>query len=259
MSSIISKKERFGCGCFSTEMRVVQDVCMCYTLAMIRLKNLTKMYGPDAVGLRNINLHIRPGEFVSIVGQSGTGKTTLAKMLIAEEKPTAGSIQIGGWEIGRIRNRDVPTLRRQIGVVFQDFKLLKKKTVWENVAFAQEVSGIRRGHIKKTVPNVLRIVGLQGKEHRYPRQLSGGEQQRVAIARSLVHRPKIIVADEPTGNLDSINTQEIIDILKKINEFGTTIVLVTHDKEVVNALRKRVLTLHGGEIIADHEEGKYIL
>jgi len=226
---------------------------------MIRLKNLTKMYGPDSIGLRNINLHIRPGEFVSIVGQSGTGKTTLAKMLIAEEAPTAGSIQIGGWEIGRIRGRDVPTLRRQIGVVFQDFKLLPKKTVWENVAFAQEVSGVRRKHIKATVPNVIRIVGLQGKEHRYPRQLSGGEQQRVAIARSLVHRPKIIVADEPTGNLDSINTQEIVDILKKINEFGTTIVLVTHDKEVVNALRKRVLTLHGGEIIADHEEGKYIL
>lgn len=226
---------------------------------MIRLKNLTKMYGPDAVGLRNINLHIRPGEFVSIVGQSGTGKTTLAKMLIAEERPTAGSIQIGGWEISRIRGRDIPTLRRQIGVVFQDFKLLPKKTVWENVAFAQEVSGIRRKHIKSTVPNVIRIVGLQGKEHRYPRQLSGGEQQRVAIARSLVHRPKIIVADEPTGNLDSINTQEVVDILKKINEFGTTIVLVTHDKEVVNALRKRVLTLHGGEIIADHEEGKYIL
>lgn len=226
---------------------------------MIRLKNISKIYGSDSIGLKNVNLHIRPGEFVSIVGRSGTGKTTLAKMLIAEEKPSKGSIQIGGWEISRIRNRDVPTLRRQIGVVFQDFKLLPKKTVWENVAFAQQVSGVRGRHIKKTVPNVLRIVGLNGKEHRYPRQLSGGEQQRVAIARALVHRPKIIVADEPTGNLDSINTQEVIHILKKINEFGTTIVLVTHDKEVVNALRKRVLTIDGGEIVSDHEEGKYIL
>lgn len=226
---------------------------------MIRLKNISKLYGSDSIGLKNVNLHIRPGEFVSVVGRSGTGKTTLAKMLIAEEAPSSGSIQIGGWEISRIRHRDVPTLRRQIGVVFQDFKLLPKKTVWENVSFAQEVSGARRRHIKQTVPNVLRIVGLTGKEHRYPRQLSGGEQQRVAIARALVHRPKIIVADEPTGNLDSINTQEVIDILKKINEFGTTIVLVTHDKEVVNALRKRVLTIDGGEIVSDHEEGKYIL
>ena len=226
---------------------------------MIRLKNISKMYGHDSIGLKNINLHIRPGEFVSVVGQSGTGKTTLVRMLIAEERPSSGSIQIGGWEIGRIRPGDIPLLRRQIGVVFQDFKLLPKKTVYENVAFALEVSGVSGGYIRKNVPKVLRIVGLQGKEHRYPRQISGGEQQRVVIARSLVHRPKIIVADEPTGNLDSINTQEVIDIFKKINEFGTTIVLVTHNKEVVNALRKRVLTLHGGEIVSDHEEGKYIL
>jgi len=226
---------------------------------MIRLKNVSKMYGPGIVGVKNVNLHIRPGEFVSIVGQSGTGKSTLVKMLIAEEKPTSGSIQIGGWEIGRIRDKDVPGLRRQIGVVFQDFKLLPKKTVFENVAFALEVAGVSGRRIREVVPHVLRIVNLAGKEGRYPRQLSGGEQQRVVIARSLVHRPKIIVADEPTGNLDSIHTREIVDIFRKINEFGTTVVMVTHNREVVNAMRKRVLTIHAGEIVADHEDGKYLI
>jgi len=226
---------------------------------MIRLKNVSKMYGPGIVGVKNVNLHIRPGEFVSIVGQSGTGKSTLVKLLIAEESPSGGSIQVGGWEIGRIRDKDVPGLRRQIGVVFQDFKLLQKKTVYENVAFALEVSGISGRRIREVVPHVLRIVNLSGKEGRYPQQLSGGEQQRVVIARSLVHRPKIIVADEPTGNLDSIHTREIVDIFRKINEFGTTVVMVTHNREVVNALRKRVLTIHAGEIVADHEDGKYLI
>jgi cell division transport system ATP-binding protein len=226
---------------------------------MIRFKNISKMYGPEIVGVKNVNLHIRPGEFVSIVGQSGTGKSTLVKLLIAEEKPTSGSIQIGGWEVGRIREKDVPGLRRQIGVVFQDFKLLPKKTVYENVAFALEVAGVPGRRIREVVPHVLRIVNLSGKEGRYPKQLSGGEQQRVVIARSLVHRPKIIVADEPTGNLDSIHTTEIVDIFKKINEFGTTVVMVTHNREIVNALRKRVLTIHAGEIVADHEDGKYLI
>ena len=226
---------------------------------MIRLKNVSKMYGPGIVGVKNVNLHIRPGEFVSIVGQSGTGKSTLVKLLIAEEAPTGGSIQVGGWEIGRIRDKDVPGLRRQIGVVFQDFKLLPKKTVYENVAFALEVAGVAGRRIREVVPHGLRIVNLAGKEDRYPKQLSGGEQQRVVIARSLVHRPKIIVADEPTGNLDSIHTREIVDIFRKINEFGTTVVMVTHNREVVNALRKRVLTIHAGEIVADHEDGKYLI
>lgn len=226
---------------------------------MIRLKNVSKMYGPGIVGIKNVNLHIRPGEFVSIVGQSGTGKSTLIKMLIAEEAPTSGSIQVGGWEIGRIRDKDVPGLRRQIGVVFQDFKLLPRKTVYENVAFALEVAGASGGRIREVVPHVLRIVNLSGKEGRYPQQLSGGEQQRVVIARSLVHRPKIIVADEPTGNLDSIHTREVVDIFRKINEFGTTVVMVTHNREVVNSLRKRVLTIHAGEIVADHEDGKYLI
>ena len=226
---------------------------------MIRLKNVSKLYAPDIVGVKDVNLHIRPGEFVSIVGQSGTGKTTLIKMLIAEEKPTSGSIQIGGWEISNIRSNDIPLLRRQIGVVFQDFKLLPMKTVYENVAFALEVAGVPSRRIREVVPHVLRIVNLQGTEKRYPNQLSGGQQQRVVIARSLVHRPKIIVADEPTGNLDSINTGEVIDIFRKINEFGTTVVMVTHNREVVNMLRKRVVTISSGEIVADHEEGKYLI
>ncbi len=224
---------------------------------MITLKNVSKFYSRDSVGLNEVSLHIEPGEFVSIVGQSGTGKTTLVKMLIAEERPSAGSIEIGGWDITQIGLSDIPLLRRQIGVIFQDFKLLPKKTVKENVAFALEVAGEKRSRIGAVVPRVLEIVGLPHKLDRYPHQLSGGEQQRVAIARSLVHRPKILVADEPTGNLDSINTQEIIEILKKINEFGTTIVLVTHNREIVNQLRRRVVVLHEGRVSSDEREGKY--
>jgi cell division transport system ATP-binding protein len=226
---------------------------------MIRFKNVSKTYPPDVVGLQNVNVHIRPGEFVSIVGQSGTGKTTFAKLLIAEERPTKGQIVIGGWDISAIKNSEVPLLRRQIGVVFQDFKLLPKKTVYENVAFALEVCGAAPRKIKSVVPQALKIVGLTGKADRYPKQISGGEQQRVVIARSLVHRPKIIVADEPTGNLDSLNTREIIDLLKKINEFGTTVVLVTHNRDVVNELARRVITIDRGMIVSDQEEGKYLL
>jgi len=226
---------------------------------MIRFKNVSKIYPPEVIGLQNVNLHIRPGEFVSIVGQSGTGKTTLVKLLIAEERPTRGQIIVGGWDISGIRNSEVSLLRRQIGVVFQDFKLLPKKTVYENVAFALEVAGASGKRIKAIVPQALKIVGLTDKADRYPRQISGGEQQRVVIARALVHRPKIIVADEPTGNLDSINTWEIIELLRRINGFGTTIVLVTHNREVVNALKKRVITIDHGLIVSDQEEGKYML
>ena len=226
---------------------------------MIRLKNVSKNYPPDIVGLQNINLHIRPGEFVSIVGQSGTGKTTLAKILIAEERPSRGQIVIGGWDISDIKASDVPLLRRQIGVVFQDFKLLPKKTVFENVAFALEVCGASPNQIRNIVPQALNIVGLLDKRNRYPKQLSGGEQQRVVIARALVHRPKIIVADEPPGNLDALNTREIITLLEKINSFGTTVVLVTHNRDVVNELRRRVITLDRGLIVSDQEEGKYLL
>lgn len=226
---------------------------------MISLHSVTKYYHPSSPVLKDVNLTIKPGEFVSIVGQSGAGKTTLVKLLIAEEKPSKGKIELGGWDITNIGTGVVPYLRRQIGVIFQDFKLLPKKTVFENVSFALEVSGAPNSRIKEIVPQVLHLVGLGNKFERYPGQLSGGEQQRVVIARSLVHRPKVIIADEPTGNLDSINTEEIIEILKKINEFGTTVVLVTHNREVVNQLRRRVITLADGTIINDESEGKYLL
>ncbi len=226
---------------------------------MIKFKGVTKHYPPETKALNGVNLHIKPREFVSIVGQSGTGKTTLVKILTAEEKPTKGEVIIGGWNITRIKYRDVPILRRQIGVIFQDFKLLPKKTIFENIAFALEVCGAPYKKIKKIVPQIIKIVGLEDKLDRYPRQLSGGEQQRVAIARSLIHRPKILLADEPTGNLDSINTKEIIELLVKINELGSTVLLVTHNREVVNLLKKRVITLEKGKIISDQKHGRYIL
>lgn len=226
---------------------------------MIRLKNVSKIYPPNVVGVEGVSLHIRPGEFVSIVGKSGTGKSTLAKLFFAEERPTRGTIEIGGWDITNIQDRDVPLLRRQIGVVFQDFKLLPMKTVYENIAFALQVAGEEPHRIREVVPTVLKIVNLEAMTNRYPRQLSGGEQQRVAIGRALVHSPKVLVADEPTGNLDTVTTREIIDLLKKINEFGTTVALVTHDREVVNSLKKRVITLEDGRITSDVEEGRYKL
>lgn len=226
---------------------------------MIKLQNVSKQYVPKQYALKSVSLKIEAGDFVSIVGQSGSGKTTLAKMLFAEEVPTKGKVVIGDWDISKIRQSEIPTLRRQIGVVFQDFKLLPRKTVYENIAFALQVAGEKKSRIKEIVPQVLKIVGLNGKEKRYPMQLSGGEQQRVSIARSLVHRPKILVADEPTGNLDTIHSHEIIDLLKRINDFGTTIVLVTHDRDIVNALKRRVVTIADGEIVSDVKHGKYVL
>lgn len=230
-----------------------------YTVRMVLLEHVTKFYTPQAPALKDLSFRIEPGEFVSIVGQSGAGKTTLAKMLMAEERPSSGRIVIGGWDITNIRSYEIPALRRQIGVVFQDFKLLPKKTVYENVAFALEVSGAPRSRIREVVPQVLRIVGLDTKAHRFPSQISGGEQQRVVIARALVHRPKMLLADEPTGNLDAINAGEITDLLVRINAFGTTVILVTHNREMVNVLRRRVITLHDGEVAADHKHGKYTL
>lgn len=225
---------------------------------MIKIIDVSKKYN-NSYALDNVNLEIKAGEFISLVGQSGTGKTTLVKLIIAEEKPTTGLIVIGGWDITNIESYEVPYLRRQIGVVFQDFKLLPKRTVYENVAFALETCGCSFEKIKQTVPQVLKIVNLDNKMDRYPKQLSGGEQQRVVIARSLVHKPKLLIADEPTGNLDSINTREIIDLLLKINQIGTTVMLVTHNRDVVNSIKKRVITIENGKIISDQERGRYLL
>ena len=226
---------------------------------MIRFINVSKIYHPDIKALNQVNLHIKPGEFASVVGQSGTGKTTMIKALIGEEKATLGKIIVGGWDITNIGQSEVPFLRRQIGVIFQDFKLLPKKNLLENVSFALQVCGQTPKKINNIVPQVLKIVGLEDKMRRYPVEVSGGEQQRAAIARALVHRPKILLADEPTGNLDSINADEIIELLLKINKFGTTVVLVTHNREIVNKLKKRVITIENGRIVSDQAVGKYVL
>ena len=226
---------------------------------MINLKNVAKEYPRSVTALRNVTLNIEAGEFVSVVGQSGAGKSTIVRLLMAEERPSRGKIAVGGWEITNIRRWEVPSLRRQMGVGVQDYKLLRKKPVFENVAFALEVCGEPSRKIKTLVPQLLKLVGLEERHNRFPDQLSGGEQQRVSIARALVHRPKLLLADEPTGNLDSLNAREIIDLLCKINELGTTIMLVTHNRDVVNSLKKRVITLVKGVIISDQQVGRYVL
>ncbi|MFA5155062.1 MAG: cell division ATP-binding protein FtsE [Patescibacteria group bacterium] len=226
---------------------------------MIKLENVSKAYINRINILRNVSLDVEPGEFVSIVGQSGAGKTTIVRLLIGEERPDEGRVMVGDWDITRINRREVPFLRRQIGVIFQDFKLLPKKTLEENVSFALQVSGGQPAKIKKIVPSVMKIVGLDDKKNRYPNEVSGGEQQRAAIARALVHQPKILLADEPTGNLDAINANEIIDLLLRINKFGTTVILVTHNKDIVNRLNKRVVAMEHGQVISDQEHGKYLL
>ncbi len=226
---------------------------------MIEFKKVTKIYSDQTYAARDLSLLIRPGEFVSIVGQSGTGKTTLAKMVIAEERPTRGQVIVGGWDITGIKPADIPVLRRQVGVVFQDFKLLPKKTVYENIKFALEVCGVEQRKIDAIVPQVLKVVGLEEKRDKFPHQLSGGQQQRVAIGRALVHRPKVLLADEPTGSLDTINATEIIELLLKINTLGTTVMLVTHNKEIVDRLRRRVVAISDGVIISDQQSGKYNL
>ncbi len=226
---------------------------------MINLTQVSKTYRNKVKVLKQVSLNIKPGEFVSIVGQSGAGKTTLVRLLIGEEKADEGKVSIGDWDITRINRREVSYLRRQIGVIFQDFKLLPKKTLEENVAFALQVSGGSTAKIKKIVPAVLKIVGLEDKKKRYPSEVSGGEEQRAAIARALVHQPRILLADEPTGNLDAINADEIVNLLLRINRFGTTVILVTHNKEIVNRLNRRVITMDHGQIINDQEKGKYLL
>jgi cell division transport system ATP-binding protein len=227
---------------------------------MIVFDNVSKIYNKDSVALKDINFEIEKGEFVSIVGQSGAGKSTLLKLIFAEEKPTEGEIFIKGKNISKIKSNKLPILRRHIGVVFQDFKLLDKKTVFENVAFAMEVSGKSDADIKEDVPQVLEIVGLSDKIDNYANELSGGEKQRVSIARALVHRPDIIIADEPTGNLDLVNTWDIVQLLTKINQYGTTILLATHNREIVNLVNKRVVTIDNGIITKDQiDKGKYLI
>ena len=227
---------------------------------MIKFVNITKRYSSDVFALRQVSFHIRPKEFVSIVGQSGAGKSTLLKLLTAEERPTSGKIVIGGWDITNIKPKEIPALRRQIGVVFQDFKLLEKKTVKENIAFVLEVINTPRKKIAPAVNQVLKIVGLENRMDYFPYQLSAGEAQRVVVARALVPRPKILIADEPTGNLDPITTRDIVELLDRINEYGTTVLLVTHNREIVNFLKKRVITLDQGIIIGDQmNKGRYVI
>lgn len=226
---------------------------------MIKIENVSRSYSRKNKVLNQVDLNISAGEFISIVGQSGAGKTTLVRILIGEERADEGQVVIGDWDITKISKREVPHLRRQIGVIFQDFKLLPKKTLAENVSFALEVCGTKPGKINKVVKSVLKIVGLEDKAKRYPGEVSGGEKQRAAIARALVHKPRILLADEPTGNLDAINASEIIDLLLRINNFGTTVILVTHNKEIVNRLSKRVVTMDKGFIVSDQAKGKYLL
>src|SRR6476469_7665314 len=226
---------------------------------MILLDRVTKVYGRTNTALDRISLHVEPKEFVIIIGKSGAGKSTLFKLLTREEKPSSGKIIVGGMDYEHLKDKDVPLLRRKIGVVFQDFKLLNNKTVYENVAFALEIAGISNAEIKHTVPKVLDVVGLKGKEDNYPLELSGGERQRVAIARAIIRQPKILIADEPTGNLDPKHAWDVIKVLEKINRYGTTVLLTTHNVEIVNKLKRRVVTIQGGKIVSDRAGGGYSL
>jgi len=226
---------------------------------MITFQNVTKAYNEGPPALEDVSFKINQGEFVSLVGRSGAGKSTIAKLLIGEERPSKGRIFFKDVEINKIKSAELPYFRRHIGIVFQEFRLLPQKTAYENVAYALEVAGRPQREISELVPQVLDMVGLSEKLQSFPNELSGGEKQRVGIARAMVHRPEVIIADEPTGNLDPFNTWEIISLLQKINALGTTLMLATHDKEIINTLDKRVITLDRGRLIRDEEKGRYIL
>ena len=226
---------------------------------MISFENVSKVYNHQSVALENVTLKIEPREFVSLVGSSGAGKTTLLRLLMREEDPPEGAIFFDGANVREVPRNAFHKIRRRIGMIFQDYKLLPGKTVHENIAFAMEAAGRSDAEIEEDVPQVLAVVGLTEKADRFPRQLSGGEQQRVAIARALVNRPDVLLADEPTGNLDPIHTWEIITLLQRINELGTTVILASHDKEIINAINKRVVILDKGRVISDEEKGKYLV
>ena len=226
---------------------------------MIAFKKVSKVYTHNSVALQDVDFEIKQGEFVSLVGRSGAGKSTIIKLLIGEEKPTKGQVMFGSYEVNRLKFQQLPQLRRQIGIVFQDFKLLATKNAYENIAFALEVEGRPQAEIEELVPQVLDMVGLLDKRHNFPHELSGGEQQRIAIARAMIHRPAVVIADEPTGNLDEVNTEEIIRLISKINELGTTVILATHNRHVVNLLNKRVITLADGKVVRDEYNAKYSL
>lgn len=225
---------------------------------MILLDRVTKAYGrSNTPALDRVSLHVEPKEFVIVVGQSGAGKTTLLRLLTREEKPTSGKIIVGGIDYDKLKDKDIPLLRRKIGVVFQDFKLLPNKNVFENVAFALEIVGLSSKEIRYTVPRVLDIVNLKGKEKNMPLELSGGERQRVAIARAIVRQPKILIADEPTGNLDPKHAWDVIRVLEKVNKYGTTVLLTTHNQEIVNRLKRRVVTISHGRVASDRANAEY--
>ncbi|MFZ2555574.1 MAG: cell division ATP-binding protein FtsE [Minisyncoccia bacterium] len=226
---------------------------------MIYFDRVTKTYSAGPPAVEDITLSIDPGEFVSIVGHSGAGKTTLLKMLFAEIFPTEGSVFFGSREIAGLSDRELLGLRRNIGTIFQDFRLLPTKNIYENVAFAMEVAGKPDEDIQADVPHVLELVGLSEKMWNFPKELSGGEQQRVAIARAIVNQPDVLIADEPTGNLDPVNTHDVVEILKKINGLGTTVLLTTHNKSVVDSIGRRVVTLDQGRVVRDDKEGKYVI
>ena len=225
---------------------------------MIILEDVSKTYSTGSPALNGISLHIEPGEFVFIVGDSGSGKSTLIKLLLRELTPTSGRIVVNQTDLGRLRHRKVAKYRRNIGVVFQDFRLLKDRNVYENVAFAQRVISVPTRQIRKSVPSVLSLVGLAEKYKSKPRELSGGEQQRVAVARAIINKPPILLADEPTGNLDPKNSWDIMKLLEQINRNGTTVLVVTHNREIVNAMQKRVITMKKGVIVSDQKKGGYI-
>ena len=226
---------------------------------MIKFENVSKIYIDGSVALDSASFEIEGGEFVSVVGHSGAGKTTIVKLLLGEEKPSHGKVFFEGEVIAKLNSRQIIKLRKRVGVVFQDYRLLPNKTAYENIAFAMEAAGKTDEEIASDVPHVLELVDLTDRMNHFPRQMSGGERQRLAIARAIINQPEVVIADEPTGNLDPVNTYEVIQILKKINDLGTTIILTTHDKDVVDNIHKRVITLQKGAVIRDVKQGKYIL